>query len=175
VNGPFETEREAREAVRHIRDLPPGTGAWTEGNQRLLTDALTAAGVALGAYDHRILDWLTGWEPQTLAVIAGWVTRANHEPGSVVLPPGALPVILWALADAKWARVHEGVGCDECDVAEAAERSPDSLPACPRHKPDVERAEVYDQAAHWLAGAAGVPEAALMEVNEDHPSIERDK
>ena len=37
------------------------------------------AGVELGAYDHRIALWLTTWEPQTIAVIASWITRASRE------------------------------------------------------------------------------------------------
>ena len=40
-----------------------------------MEDACTAAGVRLGAYDHRILVRLAGWEPATCAVIAGMITR----------------------------------------------------------------------------------------------------
>ena len=47
-------------------------------NQRMLLDALAAAGVYLGAYDHRIVEWLATWEPQTVAVIAAWVQRASQ-------------------------------------------------------------------------------------------------
>jgi hypothetical protein len=43
----------------------------------LLEGACQAAGVQLGAYDHRILIWLTAWEPATCAVIAGLITRAH--------------------------------------------------------------------------------------------------
>jgi hypothetical protein len=75
--GPFETEREARNTVRHITDSPPGTGAWGHGNHRLLEDACRAAGVELGAYDHAILLWLAGWEPSTVAVVAGLIARAG--------------------------------------------------------------------------------------------------
>jgi hypothetical protein len=41
-----------------------------------LRDTLTAAGVELGTYDMRIVNWLAGWEWGTLAVIASWVARA---------------------------------------------------------------------------------------------------
>ena len=75
--GPFETERQAADAARHIYDRPPGTGAWAAGNHRLLLDACASAGVYLGAYDHRIIEWLTGWEPATCAVIAGLISRAH--------------------------------------------------------------------------------------------------
>jgi hypothetical protein len=77
VTGPYETERQAAAAARHIYDSDPGTGAWGDGNHRLMEDACTAAGVQLGAYDHRILLWLAGWEPSTCAVIAGLITRAR--------------------------------------------------------------------------------------------------
>lgn len=77
MTGPFETELEARSAVQHILASPPGKGAWTGGNHRLLEDACRTAGVQLGAYDHRILLWLAGWEPAVCAVIAGLITRAH--------------------------------------------------------------------------------------------------
>jgi hypothetical protein len=81
--GPFETEREARElpAVRAVYaafDADPGLGKMTPHIHRMILDALAAAGVYLGAYDHRIAEWLAGWEPQTVAVIAGWVQRASE-------------------------------------------------------------------------------------------------
>ena len=39
---PYETEREAAAAARHIYDTEPGTGAWRDGNLRLLEDACRA-------------------------------------------------------------------------------------------------------------------------------------
>jgi hypothetical protein len=81
MSGPFETEREAAAAVQHITSSPPGTGAWADGNHRLLEDACRAAGVELGAYDHRILVWLSGYEPAAVAVVAGLITRA-HDSGA---------------------------------------------------------------------------------------------
>jgi len=79
--GPFQTEREARNAARHIYDSPPGTGAWGTGNHRLLKNGCLAAGVTLGAYDHGTLLWLADFEPSTCAVIAGLIARAGsgHE------------------------------------------------------------------------------------------------
>jgi hypothetical protein len=79
--GPFDSEREARElpAVRAVYEAfraDPGLGKMTPHIQRMLLDALAAAGVYLGAYDHAIAEWLANWEPQTVAVIAGWVQRA---------------------------------------------------------------------------------------------------
>ncbi len=79
--GPYETEHEARQAPA-VRDVcetfgrEPGPGKMTAPNLRLLLDAVAAAGVQVGAYDARILEWLAGWEPATCVVIAGLITRA---------------------------------------------------------------------------------------------------
>jgi hypothetical protein len=78
ATGPFETEAQARGAARHITTVPPGTGAWQAGSHRLLCEALSAAGVDLGAFDHQVVTWLAGWEPQVCAVIAGLITRAHQ-------------------------------------------------------------------------------------------------
>lgn len=61
--GPFETEQQARMAALAAPDP-------------MLIRACEAAGVTLGAYDERILAWLSGWELSTCAVVAGLVARA---------------------------------------------------------------------------------------------------
>jgi hypothetical protein len=81
--GPFETERQARElpAVREVYrqfGLAPAAGKMTPHNLRMLCEALSAAGVELGGYDHAIAAWMAGWEPEVVAVIAGWVQRARQ-------------------------------------------------------------------------------------------------
>jgi hypothetical protein len=78
VSGPYETERQAADAARHIYDIEPSVGAWTEPNLALLMDAVADAGIAVGEYDSRILRWLAGWEPSTCAVIAGLISRARQ-------------------------------------------------------------------------------------------------
>jgi len=86
VTGPFETEREARElpAVRAVYDAfdaAPGVGKMAPHNYLMLVKACEAAGIDLGSpssYDRRILAWLSGWEPQTCAVIAGLIGRARQ-------------------------------------------------------------------------------------------------
>lgn len=95
---PYETEREAREAARHVTAGPPAS--WPHGSHRLIEDACTAAGVQVGAYDHRIIEWLAGWEPATCAVVAGLIARAAE--GGQRLPQldGWAPVAAQALADA---------------------------------------------------------------------------
>ena len=57
-------------------DRAPGGAFLAEAQRReLLAQAL--AGVALGAYDRRILDWLAGWEPCTVRTVASLLRRAR--------------------------------------------------------------------------------------------------
>ena len=77
MSGPFGTEAEAREAVRYIYNIEPVAGAWLEPSLALLLDTCADAGVAVGEYDSRILHWLASWEPSTVAVIAGLISRAH--------------------------------------------------------------------------------------------------
>ena len=72
--GPFETEQQAREtpevqAVYAAFSADPGVGKMAAHTHRLLMAACTEAGVSLGAFDRRVLAWLSGWEPETAAVI----------------------------------------------------------------------------------------------------------
>lgn len=68
-------------AVHAAFDADPGAGKMAPHNLAMLRQAYDAAGIELGAYDSRILAWLAGWEPQTVAVIAGLITRASR-PGA---------------------------------------------------------------------------------------------
>lgn len=72
MNGPYNEEREARAAADHAGL----TGPPTVRNRDMLTRACWSSHVELGAFDRRILDWLAGYEPSTVAVIAGLVERA---------------------------------------------------------------------------------------------------
>lgn len=76
MNGPYETFAAAAAAARAIESGP--LASWPQARHRGLCEALTAAGVELGAYDHRIVDWLCGQDGPTVAVILGWVARADH-------------------------------------------------------------------------------------------------
>lgn len=76
---------------REPLDYPtPGVFPSATEREGILRDTLHAAGVELGAYDKRIVDWLAGWEWSTLAVIASWVARAaaSREPAPTVALPG---------------------------------------------------------------------------------------
>lgn len=72
--GPFETSDEASAAARAAAGEPEHPTAVANG--RLLWRELGAAGVEMGAYDQKVVEWLANWEPATVAVIAGWVSRA---------------------------------------------------------------------------------------------------
>jgi hypothetical protein len=97
-HGPFETEDQARTpavlAVYEAFDADPGVGKMAPHNLAMLTSACQAAGVALGAYDARVLAWLGSWEPQTCAVIAGIIRRAC-EAGKTAAAEGT--VTQWGL------------------------------------------------------------------------------
>ncbi|MEV7090647.1 hypothetical protein AB0O07_33090 [Streptomyces sp. NPDC093085] len=41
---------------------------------------LAVAGVELGAYDRRIVDWIAGWDYPTVATIASLIRRAGRAP-----------------------------------------------------------------------------------------------
>jgi hypothetical protein len=59
-----------------------GPGQMTPLNHRLLCEAITAARVALGAYDHHVVQGLARLEPETCAVIAGLIECA-YQAGEV--------------------------------------------------------------------------------------------
>ena len=80
--GPYQTSAEAREnaAVQEIYAAfraDPGLGRMALHTNAMLVDACVMAGVELGAFDRRMLAWLSGFEPETCAVIAGLITRAH--------------------------------------------------------------------------------------------------
>jgi len=111
MTGPYETEQQVRElpAVRAVYDAMHAShrcGVMGELGYPLLDEACEAASVKVGAYDHRILIWLAGFEPETCAVVAGLITRA-HQAGTAVTgePPVTLTAAQAASSSAKlpWA------------------------------------------------------------------------
>ena len=77
INGPFETECEARAAAHDVVRPEPGWSILRKSqNLVVLERACEAAGVELGVYDRRILDWLSGFEDSICGVVAGLVARA---------------------------------------------------------------------------------------------------
>jgi hypothetical protein len=56
-------------------EVAPG-GCWPAVEQRrILLEAL--AGVELGEWDGRIVDWLAGWDACTVLTIASWIVRSR--------------------------------------------------------------------------------------------------
>ncbi|MFB7500090.1 hypothetical protein ACFC09_36325 [Streptomyces sp. NPDC056161] len=64
--GPFETEPRAQYIGKDTA-------------LELITDALAAAGVELGAYDRRIVDWQAGWDSSSIVPLVSWLQRAAAE------------------------------------------------------------------------------------------------
>lgn len=76
--GPYDTEAQAHTDVAAAVDFGlPARGFTGSPLRAYLTASLVESGVELGEYDARIVDWLAGWEPATVQVIVGWVTRAH--------------------------------------------------------------------------------------------------
>ncbi|MHB1593876.1 MAG: hypothetical protein ACYCO9_06370 [Streptosporangiaceae bacterium] len=143
MSGPFETEGQARglPEVRAITALPPGTGQWKAASRDMLACALEAAGVEMGAYDERIASWLAGFEPQMVAVIASWITRAG-------ITAADREIILAALdAAAGQVEMRSLFSCDVCPT------HPDGL--CDTHAAMIAAVTAYRSAAARLAGQAG--------------------
>ena len=85
TTGPFETEAQARETavvqeIHRAFRADPGMGKMAPLTAAVLVNACTMSGVSLGAFDHRVLTWLSSWEPETVCAIAGMITRA-HDAG----------------------------------------------------------------------------------------------
>ena len=77
---PYETRQQAAADVSDVYDKArraPRRGVMAEANLARLAGACKHAGVTLGTFDTRILEWLAGWEPETCAVIVGLITRAH--------------------------------------------------------------------------------------------------
>ena len=60
-----------------------------EERQRALLAALE--GVALGAYDRRIVRWLAGWDVPTAATVISLLWRAHHAATQQALRSGGEP------------------------------------------------------------------------------------
>lgn len=87
-NGPYETGRDAYEAARVLREqigaATPGgdmtqavISARSKARVQYLRGVLEVAGVELGAFDKRMVEWVASWDLETIQAIAGWIQRAN--------------------------------------------------------------------------------------------------
>jgi hypothetical protein len=144
VSGPFETEREALAAslwAGHGRDA-----GMTMEAANVADLAAALSGAELGGYDRRIIEWLAGWEPATVAVICGLISRAVR--AAAVLDAAQLDTVLGALDEAAESRQEHGARpCGECGSRA------DGL--CEDHGADLERAGRYAATARQLRQEAG--------------------
>ena len=71
MTGPLQTAADARSLPAVAAILNGDPVAYPEGNRAMMSDALAAAGVKIGAWEARILlRWLPQFEPTTVAVVA---------------------------------------------------------------------------------------------------------
>jgi len=78
--GPYETQQQVRADVADVYEHSRRSavrGVLAEANLAYLADVCERAGVRVGVFDARILTWLANWEPETCAVVAGLITRAQ--------------------------------------------------------------------------------------------------
>jgi hypothetical protein len=112
--GPFEAERDAREASLYHTEGGPGSGlSISKANLADLEAAVSS--LALGDYDRRILTWLAGWEPATVAVICGFIRRARQVAG-LAIKPDELRIVLDALDIAADYKRDRADTCSECNA-----------------------------------------------------------
>lgn len=97
-HGPYRTREQA------CADSGRPTEANRANRLEHLTAALTATGVRLGDFDRAIAAWLSGWEPDTVQVVIGWVERAH----AAATQPGRLVSAVEADFDAIRGRLNGG-------------------------------------------------------------------
>lgn len=125
-SGPFETGRQARgtaavQAVYAAFNANPGLGRMAPHNHRLLCEAIDAAGVQAGAFDHRVILWLAGWEAETCVVIAGLIRRArNAKPAE---PEGRLTAICGILEAFDWDAGDRQIALERIEQIATASRT----------------------------------------------------
>lgn len=110
TSGPFHTDREALAAsLYHRQGRPPNTDVPTTALNLADLDAALSC-VELGDWDRRIVEWLAGWEPSTVAVVCGLIRRAR----ATALPPADRRTILAALDQAADDKRDLAANCPDC-------------------------------------------------------------
>jgi hypothetical protein len=56
--------------------VAPGGFVPVEERRLLLAEALS--GLELGGWDERMMEWLVGWDADTVLTIASWIVRARE-------------------------------------------------------------------------------------------------
>jgi hypothetical protein len=57
-------------------EAPPPGFVPRAGQAEILAGVL--AGIELGAWDGRILEWMAGWDTSTVLTVASWIARARE-------------------------------------------------------------------------------------------------
>jgi hypothetical protein len=135
ISGPFHTDREALAAsLYHQQCRSSNTGVpITALNLADLAAALS--GVELGTYDRQIVEWLAGWDPPTVAVVCGLITRAR----AAGLPPADVSTIFAALDEAADYKRDRAANCPDCTDQ-----------SCGTCQYRLQTAQAYDDAAARL-------------------------
>lgn len=112
VYGPYDTEAELRQDCAWSRGRRPVAGGHVEPNRGRLLQALAEAGVRLGERDARTVDWLAGWEPETVQVIVGLISRAHQAgiPAGSAAAATAAPTVEDLAADMRTCMTAPGAG-----------------------------------------------------------------
>ena len=85
ATGPFETEGETRDAAgwQDVDVDPTDNERWREARKAAkasrIRQVLDRTATPVGAYDKRLLTWVTTWEPEVIEVIAGLIERAYEQ------------------------------------------------------------------------------------------------
>jgi hypothetical protein len=110
-SGPFHNGRDALNAsLYHQRGRPKNTDEIVTAVN--LADLATAlSGIELGTYDQRIIEWLVGYEPSTVAVVCGLIRRAR----ATGIEPADARTILAALDEAADYKRARAANCADCE------------------------------------------------------------
>ena len=81
--GPFDDRQQVRDlpavaAIYEAMHKSYRRGVGEELNHRMLCESISAAGIGLGAHEHRIVQLMAGDEPTTVAVWALLIERAHQ-------------------------------------------------------------------------------------------------
>ena len=162
TSGPFQNDREALVAsLYHQQGRPQNTEVSTAAlNLADLDGALS--GVELGDWDRRIVEWLAGWEPSTVAVVCGLIRRAR-EAG---LPRADVSTVFAALEEAADYKRDRAANCPDC-----ADQS------CGTCQYRLQTAQAYDDVAgrlqHVREATPAVPPTAPRGISAE-PGTEGD-
>lgn len=75
MSGPYETEAQARDALRHLYEAV-APREWSTAVEAVVLDTCRKAGVELGAYDRRLITWFSTWGWAETAWLTGLIERA---------------------------------------------------------------------------------------------------